>query len=107
VRLAARPANAYPFATRRPYTAFSTFRDAVDFAERALVVNYAIENVLVDANNQPAGTDVDAHKKRCVFARPRLASGPPARAAETDVCAIPYSISPRVAPPLASSAASA
>jgi hypothetical protein len=37
---------------------------AVDYAERALLVSYAVENVLVDANGKPAGTDVSHSKKR-------------------------------------------
>lgn len=36
----------------------------VDYAERALIVNYGVESVYVDAAGKPAGTDISNSKKR-------------------------------------------
>jgi len=36
----------------------------VDYAERALIVNYGVESVYVDAAGKPAGSDITNSKKR-------------------------------------------
>ncbi len=38
----------------------------MDYAERALIVNYGVESLYVDANGKNAGSDISNSKKRYV-----------------------------------------